>query len=59
MIPKSTVYAVVVNNKIVKKGSKQSMVKVAKTLRKEMENYIIDYKVEVYNTPSTKVGDYI
>ena len=40
MIKKSTGYALVVNRKIVKKGSKKLMVRDAKLLAKEVKNIL-------------------
>jgi len=56
MFAKSTMYAVTVNKKIVYKGSKTDMRRLAKRFSKP--NYIYAGSlIEVYNTPSKKVGD--
>jgi hypothetical protein len=56
MIAKSTMYAVTVDKKIVYKGSKTDMRRLAKRFSKP--NYIYAGSlIEVYNTPSKKVGD--
>ena len=56
MFAKSTMYAVTVDKKIVYKGSKTDMRRLAKRFSKA--NYIYAGSlIEVYNTPSKNVGD--
>lgn len=55
MISKSTMYAVAKNGYLVEKGSAASMRKLRKQLKKENPANII----QVCNTPSGKVGDWV
>lgn len=58
MITKSTTYAVTENGKCVFKGSKSAARKIWKAYRKAHSDKPTHY-ITLWNSPSSKVGDYI